>query len=716
MAVSKAWTIKTGVKESINYVENEDKTSVMKYIKNETKTVYGDKILVSGHLCDPQRAEFQFKVREQVYHQKKKENIAKGVQPNQAIHIIQSFSAKDSASMTPEKLHELGLEFAGMICGEHFQAVVASHLNHPTQLHNHIIINAYALDGIYKFIEDRNCVKRVRELNDTLCQKYGLEIIVPERMDRVANYKEWQEKQNGTSWKEAVREDIKAAMNVTNNWYDFKTYLENAGYEITENKESVSYKAPGCVYTVSDKKLGKAYERAELMDFWNEREQNPEYEPTLIPVAPIKQETKVEDIKVSEYDKNGRKRGPIELLLLKVIKKLKFLKRFDPDIDKENEEKEKTLDSAIYGRVDWKIQNMLDTLALAKENKIETQEDLSEKINQIGIERNNLRMKLDGDNIEIQNMEQTIQDINNFYELEEIVDNLEIDGYFLNVEMPDRETILEARATQDPMSKRQKMELYKLMEVETEYKLDVKFGQITRTEAVDIIAFLKDKSLEQPPLVITAAEFEAKRDAAKQGAIDKNKQRNMEAKFEKIPASPKEKIMVQNLLKKHPNIQLKYEIKNRKDAMQILDYFNKGGDYPDAFVSEKDIAIRKLPLDEQETVRNYLELKEKLYSLGLTDMDKIADYKEELKKKVNTFAEEKEQFKALGKDYAKFKRMEYNVELAKNPAYTQSKKKVEEKDLESDAAIDRDVENVQKENRHDYRGEDKHFHHDEGER
>ena len=86
MAVSKAWTIKTGVKESVNYVANPDKTSVMKYIKNETKTVYGDKILVSGHLCNPQTAELEFKMREEAYHAVKKENIAKGVQPEQVHH------------------------------------------------------------------------------------------------------------------------------------------------------------------------------------------------------------------------------------------------------------------------------------------------------------------------------------------------------------------------------------------------------------------------------------------------------------------------------------------------------------------------------------------------------------------------------------------------------------------------------------------------------
>ena len=710
MAVSKAWTIKTGVKDSVNYVANEDKTSVMRYIKNETKTVYGDKILVSGHLCNPQTAELEFKMREEAYHAVKKENIAKGVQPNQAIHIVQSFSAKDSAKMTPEQLHEYGMELAGMICGDHFQAVVASHLNHKDQLHNHIIVNAYALDGIYKFIEDRNCVKRIRELNDILCNDHGLEVIVPERMEKVANYKEWQEKQNGTSWKEAVRQDIQQVAHVTRTWYDFKTYMENAGYEITEHKASVSYKAPGCGYTVSDKKLGKAYERASLLEYWEQLDRDQERIPSPV-IEPVKKVTKIEDIQVDPYDSKGRKRSPLEMLLLKVIKKLKFLQRFDPEVQRQKE-----FDSVIYGRVDWKIQNMLDTLALSLDNNIQSQEDLSAKINEIGKERNTLRGQLDGDNILIQNMEQTIQEIRDFLELEEIVDNMDIDSNILNVEMPDRETILEARAQQDPMTKKQKMDLFKLMEEETEYKLDVKFGQITRTDAVEIIAFLKDKTQPKPEQIITAEIFEAKREQAKASGIDKNKQANADAKFEKIPISVKEKIAVQNLLKAHPEIQLKREIKNRRDAMQILDYFKNGGQYPDAFVSAKDAAINKLPIDEQATVKSYLELKEKLYSLGLTDMDKIAAYKEELKNKVNTFAKQKEEFNTLGKEYAKFKRMEYNVELAKNPAYTRGSKEIQPGQLEPDEKIENEVSEVRKEQRHDYRSEDKHFHYDDEER
>ena len=98
MAVSKAWTIKTGVKTSVDYITNKDKTGVMNYIKNETKTVYGDKILVSGWQCNPETAEIEFKMRENAYHNVKKENIAKGVKPNVAIHIIQSFSASHSSS------------------------------------------------------------------------------------------------------------------------------------------------------------------------------------------------------------------------------------------------------------------------------------------------------------------------------------------------------------------------------------------------------------------------------------------------------------------------------------------------------------------------------------------------------------------------------------------------------------------------------------------
>lgn len=719
MAYNKIWTIKNNVGGSKRYIEDQNKTDALKYISDDGKTTYGHKIMVTGLLCNPNSAVTEFKMREEAYHDVKTENIAKGIKPNQAIHVIQSFSAEDSKNMTPEELHEMGVEYAKRISGGHFQCVIASHLNNPDQLHNHLLFNAYAYDGIYKFIEDREALKRIREINNELCEERGYEVIVPKGLEKVANYKEWEEKQNGTSWKDQVRQDITSTMQVSNTWYDFKMYLEKAGYEIKENKNSISYKAPGNPCFVTDKKLGKKYERAALLEYWHQEKEMPQ---VSIPEQEKEEAPKnnAPDFKVEEYDIWGKKRSPIELLLLTTVKKLKYIEMYEPEQKQDN-----VIDNPINARVDYKLQNMLDTLALARENNIQTQEDLENKIKEIATGRNNLKVKLDGDSIQIQNMENTVSDINDFLELEEIVDNIEIDSNLLNLPMPDIATVREAKAKEDPMTKKQKMDLFKLMETETEYKLDVKFSQITRTEATPIISFLKDKTQPKPELLITVAEFERKREEAKDNKIAENKQTNLYAKFEKIPASPKEKIQVQNLLKKHPEIQLKHEVKTKKDAMEILDFFNKGGAYPEIFVSEKDVEISKLSLDEQITVKSYLDMKQNLYNLGLTDTNKIQTYKEDLKNKVNTFAEEKEIFIALGKEYGKLKRMEYNIELAKNSAYTQPRGEAMvtvEKPPVKEADIDKEVEQIRKNNKHDnergeltldYRTEDKHFHLDE---
>ena len=103
--------------------------------------------MVSGHNCLADTAAQEFSLIEKLYHAHKSEKLAPGQIPNQAFHIILSYKGTDT---NPEMVHEMGCEFARRLCSDEFQAVIATHLN-TNNYHNHILVNAYALDGRHKF-------------------------------------------------------------------------------------------------------------------------------------------------------------------------------------------------------------------------------------------------------------------------------------------------------------------------------------------------------------------------------------------------------------------------------------------------------------------------------------------------------------------------------------------------------------------------------------
>lgn len=53
----------------------------------------------------------------------------------QGFHLVQSFAAGE---VTPELAHQIGLEFAGQLLREKYQAVISTHLN-TGHIHNHIV-------------------------------------------------------------------------------------------------------------------------------------------------------------------------------------------------------------------------------------------------------------------------------------------------------------------------------------------------------------------------------------------------------------------------------------------------------------------------------------------------------------------------------------------------------------------------------------------------
>jgi len=179
------------VKNCSRYINDPDKTmapinehdreifhmeNTLHYIQNDPKTrnPLTGRSLVSGHNCSHDTAVQEFALIERLYHSHKTEKLAPGQKPNQAFHIILSYKGTDTA---PNLVHQMGQEFARRLCGDEFQAIIATHLN-TGNFHNHILVNAYALDGRHKFRDSYHVYQQFRNIANEISLEYGLPIFV----------------------------------------------------------------------------------------------------------------------------------------------------------------------------------------------------------------------------------------------------------------------------------------------------------------------------------------------------------------------------------------------------------------------------------------------------------------------------------------------------------------------------------------------------------
>ena len=157
-----------------NHAEN-----AIHYIQSDPKIIHPStgKRLVSGHNCSTDTVAQEFSLIEKRYHSNKSGKLAPGQTANQAFHISLSYKGTDT---DPEMVHEMGCEFARRLCGDEFQALIATHLN-TNHYHNHILVNAYALDGRHKFKDSYHVYQNFRSIANEISLEYGLPVFVNEK-------------------------------------------------------------------------------------------------------------------------------------------------------------------------------------------------------------------------------------------------------------------------------------------------------------------------------------------------------------------------------------------------------------------------------------------------------------------------------------------------------------------------------------------------------
>lgn len=241
MAYVKRHAIKVTLNNSIRYILDSEKTD-------------GD-ILISSNSCsnDARIAYLLMK--------KTKEKFDK----NDGIlgfHFIQSF--KPGEIDDAKVAHEIGESWAEKFLDKH-EYVLATHVD-KGHVHNHIIINSVSFVDGKKYNSNKKELENIREFSDNIVQEYGLSVI-PKKEDgnhkKYTGYKEYNEKKNGTSWKEIIKHDIDETIKVSKTFDEFKRKLKDQGYEIKDEPhlKYISFKKIGMGRAIRGREgsLGRYY-------------------------------------------------------------------------------------------------------------------------------------------------------------------------------------------------------------------------------------------------------------------------------------------------------------------------------------------------------------------------------------------------------------------------------------------------------------------------
>lgn len=171
-------------------------------------------------------------------------------------HYVQSFDPKEN--VTPDEAHKIGIEWAKKTFGENTQVIISTHLD-KGHIHNHFAVCPYSLDG-KRWIDNLKTLKLARRISDEIALQHGLHIIENPKHKNTMKYIEWLAKQNGTSWKNQLAEEIDKLIlcDDVQSVSDLADKLKEQGYTIRSGKY-LSIKAPKQKNAIRSYRLGDGY-------------------------------------------------------------------------------------------------------------------------------------------------------------------------------------------------------------------------------------------------------------------------------------------------------------------------------------------------------------------------------------------------------------------------------------------------------------------------
>ena len=243
MAYIKHTAIHTTPRAHLKYILNPGKNEDMKY---------------STAICctnDYAAACEDFREIYEAFAKDRFDNRTKSKYESVRIHsYIQSFDE----SVSPEMAHQIGVEWAKAMFGEDRPVIVSTHTN-TGHCHNHIAVCAYDVKG-NRWFGDQYTYNLAKEVSDRICLEHGLSIIKNPKKHNSINYKEWDSRKRGCSWKVKMA-DVIDRLIVRDDVSDIASLIEKmreCGYVFTNEKRMIA-KPANVKYGCSIAKLGYGY-------------------------------------------------------------------------------------------------------------------------------------------------------------------------------------------------------------------------------------------------------------------------------------------------------------------------------------------------------------------------------------------------------------------------------------------------------------------------
>lgn len=207
---------------------------VLDYVMQDKKTVFDGIKLVSGQNCVPESAYQEFMATKHQY------GKANGVFFKQ---YVQSF--KPNCEITPEQIHQIGLETAKAFDG--FEIVVATHIDRD-HWHNHFVVNSVNCETGLKIQINEKGLEELRHKSDEICQQFGLEILKPYQKpkQKSLNQREYRAALRGNSKKLKLINAIDYAVAKSRNKKQFIDQLQKLGYGVKwiDRYKYITYTTP----------------------------------------------------------------------------------------------------------------------------------------------------------------------------------------------------------------------------------------------------------------------------------------------------------------------------------------------------------------------------------------------------------------------------------------------------------------------------------------
>ena len=237
---AKIHSVKVRLDERINYAITADKSNSLvdkiEYAVNGEKT---DRALYSS-VINSDSVETAYKEMKETKDRHRKNDGVLGYT------FIQSFSPEEN--VTPEQVHEIGVQLAQEFFGARFQVVVGTHID-KAHLHNHFVINSVSFVDGNKYLSKLHYLNDIRALSDKLCAERGLSIVIPKTKNGTEPYVYWKDRENGVpNRNDTMRADIDDCIRLSLTFENFITNLRRLGYSIARygpNIKHISICAPG---------------------------------------------------------------------------------------------------------------------------------------------------------------------------------------------------------------------------------------------------------------------------------------------------------------------------------------------------------------------------------------------------------------------------------------------------------------------------------------